>query len=125
METIPCAPVQTFVRTPSELICAEMARCGSHLATWLLASALVAACATTAPKAQPSPDAEVQKLCASLQIGRPLTSVTLASGEQFSLPRSGDLAILPQPTGVGCVCSLLLKEGILVEKRLADCGARR
>lgn len=102
-----------------------MTRSSSRLAAWLPVNALVAACATTVPEAQPLPDAAVQKLCASLEVGRALTSVTLASGEQFAVPRSGDLAILPQPNGVGCVCSLLLKEGILVEKRLTNCGARR
>lgn len=95
------------------------------MATWTLVNALVASCATTVPQDQPSPDDAIQKLCASFQVGRPLTSVTLASGEQFSVPRSGDFVILPQPTGVGCVCSLRLEEGILLEKRLTDCGTRR
>jgi hypothetical protein len=91
----------------------------------VLVSALVGSCKTPTPEGQPLPDAPVQKLCASLQPGRPLASITLASGEKFELPDSGDFYVLPQTPRAHCVCSLLLKEGVLVEKRLTNCTPPR
>jgi len=93
----------------------------SRTAAAAVVSALVASCTTATPEGQPAPDAPVQKLCASLQPGRALASITLASGEKFDLPTSGDFYVLPQTARAHCVCSLLLKEGVLVEKRLTNC----
>ena len=97
----------------------------SRTAAIVLVGALIASCKTATPDGQPSPDAPVQKLCASIEPGRPLTSITLASGEKFELPTSGDFFVLPQTPRARCVCSLLLKEGVLVEKRLTNCTPPR
>jgi hypothetical protein len=104
-----------------------MKACSTRRNAAIVVSALMASCTTATPEAQkkPSPEAAVQTLCASLVPGRPLASLTLASGEKFELPASGDFFVLPQTTGAHCVCSLLLKETILVEKRLTNCSPPR
>jgi len=108
------------------LLAASMMTCStSRHAAIVLVTALIASCTTAVPEAQPQRDSAVQKLCASLEPGRPLISLTLATGEKFDLPTTGDFYVLPQTPGARCVCSLLLKEGILTEKRLTNCGASR